>query len=421
MEIRELFLEAMKAALENRTINCNQAVSRDEWSKLFELSSQQNVMPMVYQSVCKSEVFQDTGGFLQPILKRKVIQLVTRQVMQTQEFLALYRKLQENDLEPVVAKGIVIRNLMPYPDNRISCDEDILIPTELYEKYKQVLVLADMELAEWDSEIETVSHEVSYNHRGGVLRIEVHKELFDAESSAYKGMNELFADAFENSIVIEIEGVQIRTFNFEDHLLFLILHALKHFVSSGFGIRQVCDMVVFGNCYGEKTDWNYVLEKSKLFNADVFAAALFDIGHRYLGFDWKKAHYPQNWREIKVDSENMLKDLLDAGVFGTAEMSRKHSSNMTLSAVSAQNEGKRIKSSLLKTVFPPACILQSRYPWLQEKQFLLPIAWTDRILKYCKETVRGGKDNKASESVRIGRQRLELMKQYGILRDFDSK
>lgn len=414
MEVQFLFMEAMKAALENRTIEWEEKVTEEEWNSFFRLASVQNVTPLVYQSVYNSPAFQETGAALVPLLKRQVFPCVFQQVQNTQEFRNLYSKLKEQGLEPIVVKGIICRNLYPNPDNRISGDEDLYIPAGEYDRYKQALLEADMELARWDMENEQISHEVSYNHKGGSLRIELHKDLFDSELSAYKGMNEVFADSFQNSILMDVDGMQIRSLNYSDHMLFLIFHALKHFVSSGFGVRQVCDIVMFANHYGAQIDWTFVQEKCRGIHAEIFAVAVFDIGRKYLGFDWEMAKYPQSWRERKVDSGNMLKDLLEAGIFGGSDMNRKHSSNITLSAVSAQAEGKKAGNSLLKSLFPSAEVLQKRYPWLKGRHFLLPFAWLDRILKYRKET-KQSRNNDATGAMSIGNQRLELLKEYQIL------
>ena len=69
---------------------------------------------------------------------------------------------------------------------------------------------------------------------------------------------------------------------------------------------------------------------------------------------------------------------------------------------------------MLKTVFPPAKSLERRFPYLKEHPYLLPVAWTSRLFRYQKELqLTGGND--AAESIRIGNQRIELMKQYGII------
>ena len=116
-----------------------------------------------------------------------------------------------------------------------------------------------------------------------------------------------------------------------------------------------------------------------------------------------------------MDETDMLMDLLDSGIYGNANMSRKHSSNMTLDAVAADKSGKKISNTVWKSLFPSAKKLEGRYPYLKKYPILLPVAWIDRILKYRKETaVVGGND--AAESVKIGNQRIELLKKYGIIK-----
>lgn len=203
---------------------------------------------------------------------------------------------------------------------------------------------------------------------------------------------------------------------YTEHLFYLICHSFKHFLHSGFGIRQVCDIILFANEYGDAIDWEKVLRQCREIHADLFAAALFAIGEKYLTFDPEKAHYPKVWQGICVDETDMLMDLLDSGIYGNANMSRKHSSNMTLDAVAADKNGKKAGNTVLKSLFPSAKKLEGRYPYLKKHPILLPIAWTDRILKYRKETVAGG-DNAAADSVKIGNQRIELMKEYGIIKN----
>lgn len=112
---------------------------------------------------------------------------------------------------------------------------------------------------------------------------------------------------------------------FEDlHLFYLICHAFKHFLHSGFGIRQVCDIVLFANAYGKEIDWIRILQQCREIHADLFTAALFQIGQKYLTFDPSRAGYPQEWQEIQVDEQLMLDDLLEAGIYGDGTMSRKH-------------------------------------------------------------------------------------------------
>ena len=214
---------------------------------------------------------------------------------------------------------------------------------------------------------------------------------------------------------VPVQGSIVTTMEPTDHLFYLICHAFKHFLHSGFGIRQVCDIVLFANHYGEKIEWDRIIANCKKIHAEHFAVSLFRIGENYLTFDPEKSHFPKEWKKIAVDEEPMLMDLLDSGIYGDSSMSRKHSSNMTLSAVSANKQGKKQSHGVLRTLFPPAKSLEGRFTYLQKRPYLLPVAWVDRILRYRKETQRISNDD-AVESIKIGNQRTELLRYYKIIK-----
>ena len=95
-------------------------------------------------------------------------------------------------------------------------------------------------------------------------------------------------------------------------------------------------------------------------------------------------------------------------------MSRKHSSRLTLEAVSAQNRGETGSHGLLKSLFPTAQELEGRYPYLKDKPMLLPVAWTDRLVNYYLELAKS-RANSPAESIRIGNERIDLLRQYEVL------
>lgn len=416
---KQLFIEAVKAYLENRTVEWSGQVSAQDWSEIFKLASAHNVLPMVYESVYGSKVYRESEVPFETALKRQAQQQVVLQVRKTEEFRELYRSLAGRGLQPIVVKGIICRQMYPSPDSRISGDEDLYIPKGTYEEYHRALLDAGMELASWelpDIDARYARHEVTYVKPGGVLRIELHKNLFETASQVYEEINELFENAFENSVIEDVGGLTVRTMGYSDHLLYLILHAFKHFVHSGFGIRQVCDIMIYVRLYGNEIHWNEVFEKCCRMQAAVFAASLFDIGSRYFGVDIDQAGFPKEWKALAVDSEDLLEDLLASGIYGGPSMSRKHSSNITLNAISAGKQGKTAEGAVMRAIFLPRKSLESRYYYLKKYPFLLPVAWLDRLIRYSRETKgTARKENSALESVKIGNQRIELMKKYKII------
>ena len=411
--VQELFLQALKAALENKKVSWEDELEAQEWLALFHLAEVHNVLPLIYDAVYSCPAARKAEGELFLPFKRRTVQTVMLQTQKTNEFLRLYEKLRDAGIKPCVVKGIICRSIYPNPDHRVSSDEDIWIPKEQFPLGHEVMLSWGMSLSVPEQDIDA-AYEVPYGKKGSPIYIELHKSLFPPESAAYGDLNRFFDGITENPEEVLVQGSKLYTMGHTDHLFYLICHAFKHFLHSGFGLRQVCDIILYANTYGDKIDWERIVDQCRQIRAELFTAALFRIGEKYLCFDGDKACYPAVWRELELDESVMLEDLLDSGVYGGANMSRKHSSNITLNAVSAQKQGQKAGNNVLKTVFPPAKSLEGRFPYLKEHPYLLPVAWTSRIIHYQKE-LQQISGNDAAESIRIGNQRIELMKQYGII------
>lgn len=411
--VNERMLEALRCFLNGMKVTWEDGMSAGDWRSFFRLCQYHQILPMIYDTVYGCPAFAAFPQQEMQAVKGQVIRQVMVQSRKTEEFLLLYKKLLGEGLTPLVVKGIICRNMYREPDYRCSGDEDVLIPKELFGKCSELFLANGMKMLNPEADPEKEG-EVPYYKAGGALHIELHKELFASESEAYGDLNGLFEGVFERAIQEEVQGVKIYTMSHTDHLLYLILHSFKHFLHSGFGIRQVCDIVLYAETHGADIDWNYILESCREIHADVFAASLFDIGRKKLNFDPERANYPESWKSLEADGTDLLEDLLAGGVFGDSSMSRKHSSNITLQAVTEDKKGKKAGKSLLYSLFPDRRYMEKNYAYLKSYPFLLPAAWASRIRKYLKETkqVNG---NEVRASIEIGNRRVDLMKKYKII------
>ena len=404
-----LFLEAMKASLEDRSVTWDHQVSAEELEQVLVLAQMHHVLPMIFEAIYSCPAAAALEPETEAECRRDSLRTVMGQAVKTDEFLELYSSLSSRGIAPLVVKGLVCRELYPRPDYRDSGDEDVFCGEQAFEACHKAMIESGMEPGSSDLE----SYEVPYKKGDGLLYIELHKTLFPGNSDIFGDCNRIFEHSFDNPARITVRGVEIATLDWSEHMLYLILHAFKHFLHSGFGIRQVSDMVLFANAYGDRLDWSYVMKKCKGLRAEGFAATLFAIGEKYLTFSPEKACYPASWRALQKDPEPLLQDLLCGGIYGSADRSRVHSSNMTLNAVKADKKGKQ-GQNLLRTVFPPAKLLISRFRWLRHKPWLLPAAWLLRIFGYLKEAFTRN-DSSASAVLRMGSRRVELLRQYDII------
>ena len=79
-------------------------------------------------------------------------------------------------------------------------------------------------------------------------------------------------------------------------------------------------------------------------------------------------------------------------------------------------ESQKLLPILMAAVFPPAKSLEKEYPELKEHPALLPLVWQKRLLRYLKRAAASPEDRPA-DTVRLGNQRLELLRSYGILNE----
>lgn len=406
------FLDILKNALMGRQLSSFVELTPDQWEKMAQLAVQHKVLPLFYEAI---RLLPELAGteFLAHLGKQSRQQIIL-QTQKSYDFLKLYKSLREAGITPLVVKGIVCRSLYPQPDYRPSSDEDMLVMPSQFAACHDVLLQQGLQTGASYAQLET-DYEIPYRSATSPLFIELHRSLFPPESEAYGYLNNYFLDIFDTAVQVEIDGICVATAAPTDHLFYLIVHALKHFLHSGFGIRQVCDICLYANAYGDQVNWIILMEQCRQIRAEYFVAAIFQIGEVYLRFNPQQAGYPQQWQMLQVAHEPLLQDILEGGVYGSASMSRQHSSNITLNAVAASKQDRKAGNALLGSLFPPASKLKNRYPWLEKNPWLLPVAWAGRILRYGKE-IRHSSDNSAEEALKIGSERVALLKEYGIIR-----
>ena len=390
------FLHIAKAAISGGDL----PTEKVDWPAIFTLANQQKLLPILFEAA-RATPAAGENAVLFAVTKQQVIGQVLNQTVRSAEFADLYRKLRKAGLRPIVVKGQLCSHLYPLKDHRISADDDLLIPDGEFMACHEQLLTNGLTTDTPVDELATAD-EVSYTKEGSPLYIELHRHLFDSAEDAHDELNHFFADLNP----VEMDGFLAMPPH--EHLLYLILHAYKHFVRSGIGLRQFCDIGLWARAYHVEIDWQRLHEQCESVHAATFAAAAFCIAREYLGIDFD---LPMPW-DASIDVEPLLHDTLCGGVYGSNDLTRLHSSTVTLNAVKASRTGE--KSSVLRTVFPKREYLERRYPYLKKRPYLLPVAWVQRIAHYASEK-QSNPDNSASGSIKLGKERIELMKRYGIM------
>ena len=394
----------LSSALWNKKVELVEPIDYDA---ILRIAGSHQILAVVFEKLCENEDFKKSTVYSKAYME--VMMTVIGQTQRTKIFLDVYRRLNNLEIYPIVMKGLICRSLYgKYEDHRPSSDEDILVlPEDFYktcEFFKSEGYESNMNPDEIDlNELQAISF---FNKNGG--HFEVHVNPIGKGNELSTLMDSYFHNVFKDSIEEEIHGVKIRTMSYTNHFLFLIFHAYRHFIGSGFGIRQVVDMLLFQENYEDEIDWKYIKDALKKTKAESFFADLVFIGNEYLGFKLL-IH-----GEICCPDE-LLADLMSNGVFGNDSNAKIMAGTMTSMAVKNSEEGNIKNGSIIKSIFPSKKYMLKDNPELNEKPWRLPFAWAQRWGRFIKRNKSNG-GNLAVESMDIGNRRIALLKKYNIIK-----
>lgn len=379
-----------------------------EWNHVFSLARMHHVLPMIYSYSHRNPSFCALPQGRRTALKNACLTVAGAQVLRHESFLKIYDVLRSGGINVLAVKGIICRLYYPEPDCRISTDEDLYIrPCEL-ELCDKLLCGAGLTR---EGELRKSGDTLYFNPQTGV-RIELHTNLFDHSSPRFAEMDSWFSDSFSRSVGIDFEGRQVFTMNCTDHALYLICHSLKHFVVSGFGIRQICDIVLFCKKYAGEIDWNYVFSKLKSVRGEIFFANVITLGTSMIGCEPGDLGIDLAPYSGDINTDDMLSDILCAGIYGTSSLVRQHSGVMTKSAFDKNGSG----VSVVNAVFPKRTMLEGKYTYLKKAPFLLPVAWIQRVCTYLvHRSAPERRDGSMRDISKLGHSRTRLLSKYKVI------
>lgn len=397
------FLRLLDGIMHHKTISFINLIS---YSELLSIAQSHNVYSLICEKLKEYHEFIESVFYKAAITKQ--MQIIAGQLQRTYAFLEVYQAFLKQEIRPIVMKGIVCRQLYgELCNHRPSADEDLLIRKSDFQAIWNILCsqgyiperqgITPNQLSELQ--------EISFYHPQYKLTIEVHTNPIGIENDIRRRMNDCFQDVFDHMKKIEIEGTEIWTMSDTDHFLFLIFHAFKHMMVSGFGIRQALDILLFYEQNENAIDMTYILDRLDELRAKKFFSDLVHIGNQYLGFHLKAP-------EERYCVEELLEDLMGNGIFGNTTQAQIMARSMTNAALEKGN--RKETPNLMRAIFPNKSYLISGYPELVDYPWLLPVCWAKRWLHFLRNRMRY-RGNLVGDSIEISSRKINLLKKYDIL------
>ncbi len=282
--------------------------------------------------------------------------------MRDENMKSLIDMLNRNSIDHLLFKGYIVKDLYTVPELRTYGDIDFAI-----RRVSRVKCNAMMQhngyrlLDDWEP---VYSYEKNNEH------YEIHTELLDSNLKNYYDYRAYFRDYWKHSICINQYSY---TLNPEYHLLYLLMHIAKHVYGSGAGIRMYLDIAFYLREFRNKIDWFHFQNEVHTLKIDKFVNTVFTAIEA-----WFEIKSPIPLSIIDYDfMDEFLTFTLSGGVFG---YSGKASKLSLVRKNSLDGKAKRV-DTLRKRAFPSVGTIKARYTYLEDKPWLLPVAWVHRFFK----------------------------------------
>lgn len=309
--VLNLFFELLRSGLWEQPADISMFGREDtDWQTIYQLARRQAVLGVVFDGIgtLPQELRPPRPLYIEWCARVAQIESTNEHLdCVAAELFAIYRKA---GLHPVLLKGQGIATYYPNPKHRQCGDIDVYIGTEQYKDAKQIMEAA----GGVPGDEESVKH-LDFEYKN--IQIEIHRIAatlhHPTSGSKLKSFSHTYLHA-SKPYLATIGGERIPvpapTFN----AVYLFIHAFNHFLSSGIGLRQLCDwarLIKTATTDIDHTEVTTQLSSMRLLKA---AGSFAYITTTYLGLPPDCIPFPETSKE--EEGEKLLADILMTGNFG---------------------------------------------------------------------------------------------------------
>ena len=310
----EYLLGLLSRALSGKPIKEKLLVEGANIQQVINMAKKHAVLSLLYDELPKETLTEEQSRYIEKECKQISLQNY-RLLFLTKYIVGL---LEENGLKVVVLKGVSTAQYYPVPELRKSGDVDLLLPdTDKIGLIKQIMLTNGFKIYEE----QLANHHISFLSEEGIS-IEIHTMLaepFD-NGKINRYLDEMVKNKdFETDTVCAM-GLELPVLSKSYYAYELLLHMMQHFLRSGFGLKLLCDWVVFWQYpveEDEKSTYLRLLEESRV---KGFSDLVTQTCVKYLGMPKENVQWMNCMTEYPC--EEFINEVIEAEEFGKSEVER---------------------------------------------------------------------------------------------------
>ena len=311
----------------------------------YQLSKHHSLRALLYLALKETKVAVDKQ-YLDK-LEQYYLNNIKKAVLFDKEREELYRYLNDNKIDYLPLKGIVIKEYYLDPLSREFADHDILFNDAKSDLVKSFFVNKGYEVELYKRS----NHDVYL--KKPIYNFEMHRALFAEIEDNIKYVA-YYQDFLDKTPVKDGYEHYLKD---EDFYIYFTAHTYKHYRHSGCGIRTLIDYYLF--LRNKELDFAYI-------NIELAKLDLLDFSNDFRSLVDKLF----NNQPLNEEEEKMLMYIASSGTYGTMEHSV---------AKGVEKKGKF--GYLMERLFPPYSFYKSAYPWAYKCPVLIPFAWLARFFR----------------------------------------
>ena len=318
-------------------------------TQLMELSNSNHINYLIMGALLKAPNLPE--DYKAP-LSLCVFKSLQRTLNQVNELKHLVQICEEKHIRNQPMKGSCMKFIYPTPEAREMSDIDILVDQDRLNEIGKILIEDGYTLQQ-----SVRQHDVYV--KPPFMVVEAHRTMYD------KTVDKNQFDYFSSFSKTYLREGHSYTYDYtpEDFYVYMMAHMAKHFYARGCGIRNIVDVYIYLKEYQDTLNWDYVNKELETCGILDFTRHIEKLSRIWLGGEPGEPFY-----------DNLFEYMLYAGIYG------KDENGVWSRFADAKLQGKDVSAQTLKKwyYFPPLAYMAELYPWVENHNWLLPVAWVVR-------------------------------------------
>jgi hypothetical protein len=358
----------LSAAIRAKSLE-NLELEKVNWREVFDEAKAHDVYPLIYPLIKGISKHHFLDEVLMSEWRNATLMCGIIQLNHINQMKKVFQSFKEVNIPIIALKGLVLREMYPSPEFRAMGDADVLVHKEDVKEAEKVLISLGY------VKFGTIPIHISFEHKNH-LSIDLHSSLVDANQ--IKSVAAFEDTLWKNTRIVTMKGLPVLSLSLEYELLHLILHIASHMIKSGFGLRQLCDVVVFVEKEKDNIDWNLFFEKAKAYQIEKLVMTIFILCQELFSMDLPNK---DNIQYLKHNQyiELFINELFSSGAFGKKNLIRINSTRLLHDNYNNKEKSTRKINFIISFLFPSPKNISKKYFYAKKYPLLIVVAWIHRI------------------------------------------